>query len=60
MHIGQTLKKKRGKMSTEKLAALAGVSRQTIENVENGGKPTFATIEKIARALKCQVLEFVK
>lgn len=44
--------RKRRKMSQERLAELAGVTRQTIANLEGGSVPSYPTAVAIARALK--------
>lgn len=46
--------------SKEQLGVAAGVSRQTVHDVERDhAHPTMRTIEKIARALKVSVSEIV-
>ncbi len=41
--------REQNKISQEKLSEEICVSRQTISFIENGGKPSYVTMEKIAR-----------
>lgn len=51
------LREKRG-MSQEKLAALAGISRETISHMENGQQWTrLSTLHQLAKALDVEVKE---
>ncbi len=43
--------RKRAALSQEELAELAGVGRATISRLERGGSASFATIERLAKAL---------
>lgn len=46
-------------ISQEELALLAGVERAYVGHIERGKKnPTILTIEKLAKALNCNVLDF--
>lgn len=49
------------KMTQEELAQKAGVSRQTVGNLENGLRMDIkiATLKKIAMALNCKVEEIL-
>ena len=57
MELNIREKRKSLKMSQEELAGLAGVSRQTIINLENNASKniTVITLQKIAGALNCSV-----
>ncbi|MBE6129588.1 MAG: helix-turn-helix transcriptional regulator [Erysipelotrichaceae bacterium] len=57
MELNIREKRKSLKMSQEELASLAGVSRQTIINLENNASKniTVITLQKIAGALNCSV-----
>lgn len=57
MELNIREKRKSLKMSQEELAGLAGVSRQTIINLENNASKniTVITLQKIASALNCSV-----
>lgn len=45
-------------ISQEELALLAGVERAYVGHIERGKKnPTILTIEKLAKALNCNVLD---
>lgn len=43
-------------LKLEAVAALTGVSKSTLNNIENGKtSPTLANLEKIARGLGCRI-----
>jgi len=50
------------RLSQEKLARLAGVSNNTIINIEEGKhqNPTIETLKKIAKALNVPIEELIK
>lgn len=60
--LGEKIKELRQKkgLSQQKLSKLANVPQSTIWYIENGiSSPTLKTLEKLARALKVPVHEFI-
>ena len=57
-----TMKEKRenNKLTQEQLAEIVGVDRTTITKIENGGRPSVKTAQKIAEALKFDWTIFFK
>jgi transcriptional regulator with XRE-family HTH domain len=55
-HVGDVIRKLRGRQQALKFAAAAGVDKDILRRVEAGtGNPTFETLNKIARALGTDV-----
>jgi len=46
------------KLTQEQLAEIVGVNRSTITKIENGGRPSVKTSQKIAEALEFDWTEF--
>ncbi len=60
--FGARLRQVRGEnqLSQEKLAALAGLHRTFVSMVERGKRNvTIATVEKLAKALKCRMADLM-
>ncbi len=49
---GLATARKRAGLSQKELAARAGITRQTISRIEQGGHAYYDTIDKLARALR--------
>lgn len=48
-------------LKLEAVAAMTGVSKSTLNNIENGKtSPTLAKLEKIARGLDCRINDLYK
>lgn len=56
--IPERLRELRGEMTQADLAAVSGVSLNTIQNVEAGKSPTVTTLNALAGALKVSVMSF--
>lgn len=60
--IGETLKKLRGKVPRVELATISGVSKQSIQQIEDGvsNNPTMETILALCGALDVNPIEFLR
>lgn len=62
--IAKNIKRRRKKLrlSQDKLSKLAGVAYNTVVKIESGGNtnPTIKTLDKIARALKINIADLIK
>lgn len=48
-------------ISLEQLSVMAGISRSTLNNIENGKTdPSFRQLERIAMALNCKIGDLIK